>query len=147
MRLFNYHDTILYTLTNNEKQILIRNIMKKVNIRAKVKGTTESFIEYKLTDFDRPETIAHKVYGSMNYHWVILLMNETCNPYYDWVLSQREVEKLTEKRYGVGNENNTHHYVDEYGDVVTDEANIVSGIKYQVTNIEHEIAENEKEEQ
>jgi hypothetical protein len=73
MRLFSYYDTILYTLSTEQKQTLVRNIMKKVNIRQAVKGEREAFIEYKLKDSDRPEIIAHKVYGSADYHWIILL--------------------------------------------------------------------------
>lgn len=142
MRLFDYHGNILYTVTTDSEAIVIKNILQKVNIRSAIKNTTEVFVEYELMDGDRPEIIAHKVYGSVNYHWVVLLMNDIVNPYYDWVMSDTELEKFIDKQYGVVNRNALHHYVDTDGEEITDEGNIVqlAGTrKYFVSNLQNEI--------
>ena len=147
MRLFDYHGNLLYTLGTKKDEVVIKNILQKVNIRASIKDEASAFAEYEVVDGERPEHIAHRVYGSVNYHWVILLMNDICNPFYDWLLTEDEVVKLTDKRYGVLSRNALHHYIDVEGNIIQDEANIpqLEYIrKYSVTNLEHEIQENEK---
>jgi len=147
MRLFDYHGDILYTISNPKEAIVIKNILQKVNIRQSIKDATEAFVEYELVDGDRPEIIAHKVYGSVNYHWVVLLMNDIVNPYYDWILQEDEVEKLIDKRYGVVNRSALHHYVDSDGDEIVDEGNIEQlqfVRKYFISNMQHEIECNNK---
>lgn len=147
MRLFDYHGNILYTVATEKDAIVIKNIIQKVNIRRSIKETTEAFVEYELVDGDRPEIIAHKVYGSVNYHWVVLLMNDICNPYYGWIMTDEEIEKYVDKKYGIVNRNALHHYVDADGNIVVDEANIPQMEfirKYPVTNIQHEIEQNDK---
>ena len=61
---------------------------------------------------DTPESIAHQVYEDSTLHWIIMYGNYMTNPYYDWPLGYRDLQKFVNKKYGVANINNTHHYED-----------------------------------
>ena len=50
------------------------------------------FIEYKVKDGETPEEIAHRVYGTPNLNWILLLFNNIKNPYFEWPLSQSQME-------------------------------------------------------
>jgi len=130
---------IEYDVLLNHKPRIIKNIMQKIGIHDKIKNTREVFIDYQVDEGETPEILSHKIYGDVNYHWVILLMNDIVNPYYDWVMTEDEVRKLTKKRYESGYDG-LHHYVNDDG-LVVDEWNIEA---IPVTNLEYEISENEK---
>ena len=57
------------------------------------------FVEYKVKDGETPEEIANRVYGSPNLNWIILLFNNIKNPYFEWPLSQSQMEAQLYKAY------------------------------------------------
>jgi hypothetical protein len=69
--------------------------------------------------------MAHKFYGSVDYVWVIIIMNNIVNPYFDWPLSTNELERFLDDKYG-SNKDGIHHFinlntreeVDQYDDTI-----------------------------
>lgn len=140
MAYFQTFPAIEYDVFNENKPVIIKNIVRRAGINSKLKTTREVFIDYEVKDGETPEIIAHKIYDNENLHWIILLMNDICNPYYDWVLTSDEIEKLLVKRYGQGQQDATHHYVNQEGYIV----DVSQTGAIPVTNREFEVAENEK---
>ena len=53
---------------------IVTNLLRRVGVRAKVKTHLSLFDTYDVKEGETPEIIAHKMYGSANYHWIILLV-------------------------------------------------------------------------
>lgn len=85
-------------------------------------------IEYTMKEDFRPEEIAYELYGDSSLYWVIFLINNKVDPFYDWIVTPEASITSTIDRYQwVGGENNVHHHTDENGrwwyDVVEDPDN------------------------
>jgi hypothetical protein len=50
------------------------------------------------------------IYGTPDYEWIILLLNDISNVYKDWPLTQREFEFMIREKYGISGELETHHW-------------------------------------
>lgn len=116
---FNNFKTLLYpfpTIGNDksEKSILIKDIT--TNIRFK-----KAFIEslpltetYKIMDGDTPEIISEKLYGTPNYHWILMILNQRYDYINDFPLSNKELEIMISNKYGTA-VNNIRHFEDANG--------------------------------
>lgn len=135
--LFKIHRTMSYD----------NRTIKDIFRRAKINTKDQLSILYKriLTDNETPEMLAYSIYGDVNKHWVILLFNNVIDPHFDWLLSENEVYRLAEGKYGVGNLDDVHHYVDDEDNSVWDDRSNDPGGNglTAVSNIQHEINENE----
>ena len=114
MAYFSYFPTIAYDVRGTKNDIniqFITNILTRV--RKKLEIINLAFFEqYFVREGDTPESLAHQVYGDSTLHWIIMYGNYMTNPYYDWPLGYRDLQKFVNKKYGVANINNTHHYED-----------------------------------
>ena len=114
MAYFKYFPIIPYDIreTKNDVNIqFITNILKRVRKKLEIINTA-FFEQYFVREGDTPESLAHQVYGDSTLHWIILYGNYMTNPYYDWPLGYRDLQKFINKKYGVDNVNATHHYED-----------------------------------
>jgi len=138
---FNNFNNMLYDFEiNGERKLtLIKDVTKNVRIRTEILSNVTLYDEYDIMDGETPEIIAEKVYGSAEYHWVVML----CNLKFDWIndfpLPYVELEKYITQKYGAGNEDSTHHYIDNNGFIVDEnnaEATSVSNRQYEETQNE-----------
>ena len=129
-----------FEIGGKTKVLLLTDITRNVRFRKEILGNIELFDEYDIQDGETPEIIAEKVYGNPNYHWVIMLVNERYDYIADFPLAYPQLLRYVEDKYGVGNEYDTHHFVNERGYIV-DQYYIG---KLSVSNIEHEERINEE---
>lgn len=87
-----------YSLTT-ESRVIVKNILVRAKILDFIRTLESSALEYTITDEERPEHIAERVYGRSDYHWIVLLFNEIHDPYFSWPMSLNEMEKHMEKSY------------------------------------------------
>jgi len=136
--LFKIHPKLTYD------EYTIRDIFRRNSITNKEQL---SYL-YKriLTDHDTPELLSYELYDDVDKHWVLLLFNDVVDPHFDWLLTENEVYRLAEEKYGVGNLDNVHHYVDDEDNIVWDDRSNdpTTYLLTSVSNINHEINENEK---
>ena len=99
MGYFNYLQNINYRDENGNYSIA-KNILTRGKILDTIKQSQSGYLEYTIRDEERPETIAQRVYGRSDYHWIILLFNEILDPYFNWPMSMHEMEKHMEGIYG-----------------------------------------------
>lgn len=123
-----------FEINGERKLTLVKDITKNVRLRTEILSNITLYDEYDIVDGETPEIIAEKIYGSAEYHWVVML----CNNRHDWIadfpLSQPELDKFVTQKYGEGNENETHHYIDNDGFEVDEdnpEATSVSNYQYE----------------
>jgi hypothetical protein len=135
----------------NGKTSYVRDIFLRTTFISEYKPYTDLFSSYTILDGETPQNIANKLYGSVNYHWVVLLFNEIHNPYYDWPLDQLTLETYCRNVYGDTTMYMTRHY-EKGGLVIGEIKEFVTGITwvpvdnpgpldplvYPVSFIEHE---------
>ena len=115
MAYFKYFNKINYDVRgvkNNVNFDVITNLLQRVRLKANVIKNQVFFAQHQIIDGETPEYIAYKYYGDTELHWVVLYAQEATNPYYDWPLTYSQLKKFVDKKYGVANINETHHYED-----------------------------------
>lgn len=133
---------ILYDFNiNGETQVkLITDVTRNVRFRRDILANVTVFDEYDIQDGETPEIIAEAIYGNAQYHWMIMLANERFDYRNDFPLAYLELSKYITDKYGAGNEDDVHHYIDPKGFVVNSDATGATS----VSNRQFEEAENEK---
>ena len=129
-----------FEIRGKTKVLLLTDITRNVRFRKEILSNIELFDEYDIQDGETPEIIAEKVYGNPNYHWVIMLVNERYDYIADFPMPYPQLFQYVQDKYGVGNEYDTHHFVNERGYIV-DQYYVG---KLAVSNIDHEERINEE---
>ena len=78
----------------------VTNIMSRFNILRSVLNNTTAFHTVTIQDNDRPDTVAHKYYGSSDYTWLVLLSNQYTDPNWEWPLNDQDFLNLIKVKYG-----------------------------------------------
>ena len=120
----------------------VTNLLRRVALRAKVKTSTLLYDTYDVKNGETPESLADKLYGDSEYHWIIMLINDITDRYHEWPMSEAQFSQYLKDKYS--NPDAVHHYEisQESGD--TDiKINIgTSNADYPtatlITNYEHE---------
>jgi len=99
MGYFNNFPTLYYDLKGTRKFELVVDILRRVRINTQTQNSLNLYGEYTIKDGERPDTIAHKLYGDSELHWVILLFNEIHNPYYEWPMDRLSFESYCANKY------------------------------------------------
>ena len=110
MSYFTYFPLMVYDVAGDKNFKLLPNILKRVKLRSGLRSGSFMFDSYDVKDGERPEDIAFKWFGDARYHWVILLTNNITDRYYQWPLTQPQFQEHLTDKYGVGNEDATHHF-------------------------------------
>ena len=157
MPYFNEFPVIDYNLSGvngNTKEIT--DIWRRVKVRSKIANNVALFDKFDVPEGDSPETVAYKVYGDAEYFWVVTLMNNIVNRYYDWPLDEYNFQQYLKDKYD--NPAGIHHYEitqssgKQTGDGPADyshklEVNSDTVGAESVSNIEYERREQDKKRQ
>ena len=109
--------------TGNNRTVI--NILQRVKVRDELKKNYLIFYEYEVKDGETHEQIAHKLYGDTKYHWLVLLVNDIVDPYFDWPMSHENLNITIRERYSTPEKDGLefskitiHHYEDAFGNVI-----------------------------
>ena len=145
---FKQFPTIPYDSHGTGKFKDVKNLLRRVAIRSKVKTNTMVYDTYDVKNGETPESIAFKLYGDAELHWVIMLVNDITDRYHDWPMSEAQFLQFVNDKYD--NVDAVHHYeiAQSSGDTST-KINIgTSNADYPtataITNFEHEQEEQDK---
>ena len=137
---FNQFPTINYSLDGGKTQFSMTDFFIRIKADYNNVYTSLAYEEYDITEGETPEMLAARIYGDSQLHWVILITNEIIDPRYDWPISTQALNNYIADKYGVGNQGQIHHYVNDDGDVVHSS---YAGAKYPVSNFDYENEVNE----
>ena len=87
---FDNFPTIIY---DSEKENIfkdVKNLLRRVGIRAKVKSNALLYDTYDVKNGETPESLAFKLYGDAELHWVIMLLNDITDRYHDWPMTEAQ---------------------------------------------------------
>lgn len=118
---------------------LVTNILTRITVSNELKDNIFLYEEYTIKDGETPESVAFDFYGSTEYHWVIMLINEIIYPWNDWALPSMALNEIAKEKYGATNLYAVHHYVDANGFITSQTVGT-----YPVSNLEYETQENDK---
>ena len=86
----------------------VTDIFRRVKVRNKISDNVILFDKYDVQEGEKPEDIAYKIYGEADYFWVVTLINNVVNRYYDWPLDEFVFQQYVADKYS--NPDGIHHY-------------------------------------
>ena len=108
MQYFKEFPKIIYDITGRGDFKLVTDLLRRVKVRDGIKNNISLFDKYDVPDGQTPEQTAEIVYGTQDYWWVILLMNNVKDRFYDWPLSTRQFQNYMTSKYA--NADAIRHY-------------------------------------
>ena len=99
-RYFQRFPVTQYDVDNDGDQKIVVDVLRRVKLRAAAKADGGVFYNYQMQDGDNAEIIADKYYGSSEYHWVVLMMNDRIDHTYDFTLDDENFENYIVGKYG-----------------------------------------------
>jgi len=98
----------LYDINGDGRKKLVTDLMTRIKIREKIKNESSLYDSYDVPNGETPEITAFKHFGDSEFHWVILIINNILDTYYDWPLSEQAFESYLKNKYS--NPDAVHHY-------------------------------------
>ena len=106
---FDQFPIIDYNLSGvNGNTTEVTDIFRRVKARNKIADNVTLFDNYDVAEGEKPEDVAYKVYGESDYFWVVTLVNNIVNRYYDWPLPEFVFQQYLKDKYS--NPDGIHHY-------------------------------------
>lgn len=97
--------------TSNDETLVIKNFFKRAKLREDVSSIPSAFEYYFITEDERPDQIAEKIYGDPELDWVILTINNIINLQDQWPLNLDSFNKYMLDKYGSEESyDDIHHY-------------------------------------
>ena len=103
-----YQSNLLHKVSSQE-YVRIKNIFRRVKIQDWIQENTNFFNRYTIRDGERPDTMAERLYGSPDRDWIVILTAGITNIKNDWPLSNYDLYRYVENKYGT-TLNDVHHY-------------------------------------
>jgi len=97
---FRYFQKTPYYQQSDAKSVdVVTNIMTRFSLEEEFKNNTSVYNKYTVKDGETPENLAKRFYGEQERHWIILMMNNIVDPFYDWPLEQRTFNTYVTNKY------------------------------------------------
>lgn len=93
MSIFNYYPYLNYN-ANKSTHLLL-----KVEVVKEYLKDFRKFFTYTIKEGERPDIIAYKQYEDSSLDWIIYLINNVQDPYYDWIMDDKQFVLYLEKKY------------------------------------------------
>ena len=79
----------------------MKDLSVAIVINDGIKDNKDLFFFYTMEEWEKPETVAFDHYGNTKYNFIILLLNDIVDPFFDWPLERHELIRKLELEYGV----------------------------------------------
>lgn len=86
---------------NIDEYVLTKNIFRRVKLRDDIKKYATLYYKYEIPDGSRPDLVAEELYGAADLDWVVLITAGILNVRDEWPLSNYQLYKYAEEKYGV----------------------------------------------
>ena len=97
---FENFPSIAYTLDDGTTEQVVKDIFKRAILSKEFQNNNSYFETYEVLGGETPEQLSFRFYGTTELHWLILLTNNIIDPRFEWPLSQDNLIKQTEAKYG-----------------------------------------------
>jgi len=112
---FSMFTNIRYSLENDGTEVQqVKNIFSRSKVLKRILDNSSLYTDYAMQEYDTPESVAHKFYGDVNKHWLVMFSNFVVDPYFDFAMSGSAFQGYIENKYGsVQNAQTTIHHTEE----------------------------------
>jgi len=87
---------------------LVTNFLRRVKVREGIKNQASLFSTYRIPSGDTPEMVSFRFYDTVDYYWVVLLMNNIKDRFYDWPKTEHQFLTYVNDKYA--DPNAVHSY-------------------------------------
>ena len=131
---------IVYEYDIKGKGVLktVVDITRNVRFQKELLSNITLYDLYDIKDGETPEMLSDRIYGSSQYHWVIMLANDRYDYIRDWPMSSDVLNNYILSNYTTEQLGDTHHW-EKDGYIV--ESDILDASP--VSNWEHEVRQND----
>jgi hypothetical protein len=88
-----------FNINNKQELIVLKDITHNVRFKEIIKDKITSYEYYTIQDGDTPEIISEKIYGTPNYHWTIMLLNDRFDYLTDFPIPIKVFDKYVKEKY------------------------------------------------
>jgi hypothetical protein len=96
---------------------LVLDITKNVRFKKEFMDQIGFYEIYRLADGETLEHVSEKLYGTPDYHWLIMLLNQRYDYIEDYPVEGFNLDQVVKNKYGDRGED-AHHYTNGNGDTV-----------------------------
>ena len=104
------YQSFLTGSNSSQNYLRDKNLFRRNKLRDDLQNVFTLFEKYEIPDGARPDTIAEELYGSSELDWVVLMTAGIINVRDEWPLSNVDLYRYAENKYGVENLTAPHHY-------------------------------------
>jgi len=95
-----FYQSPLKNRNSSTEYVRVKNLFRRVKLRDDLQNVLTLFNKYQIPQGLRPELVAAELYGSQEYDWVVLLTAGIVNVNDQWPLSDYDLYKFAENKYG-----------------------------------------------
>lgn len=122
---FKNFPTIKYDLKKNNRIELVKNIMLRYKITQIIMRNSLNYFNYAVEDGARADIVSDILYDRPDLDWLLYLVNNVFDTYYDWPLSYTNLMNYIKSKYGsVPTAQGTVH---EYRKIINEQSVLFDG--------------------
>ena len=104
------YQSFLEDSLSTQDYLVVKNLFRRNKLRDDLQSVFTIFNKYEIVEGARPDTVAEEYYGSAELDWVVLMTAGILNVRDEWPLSNYQLYRYAEEKYGIENLTATHHY-------------------------------------
>jgi hypothetical protein len=104
------YQSFLSDSNSSQNYLRVKNLFRRNKLRDDLQNTFTLFNKYEIVEGARPDTVAEEFYGSAELDWVVLMTANITRVRDQWPLSNRDLYRYSENKYGVTELFSIHHY-------------------------------------
>jgi hypothetical protein len=104
------YQSFLSDSNSSQNYLRVKNLFRRNKLRDDLQNTFTIFDKYEIVEGARPDTVAEEFYGSAELDWVVLMTANITRVRDQWPLSNRDLYRYSENKYGVTGLSSVHHY-------------------------------------
>ena len=104
------YQSFLSDAISSQDYLRVKNLFRRNKLRDDLQNVFTLFNKYEIPEGARPDTVAEEFYGSATLDWVVLMTAGIINVRDEWPLSNYQLYKYAENKYGVENLSDINYY-------------------------------------
>ena len=104
------YQSFLSDAISSQDYLKVKNLFRRNKLRDDLQNVFTIFNKYEIVEGARPDTVAEEFYGKADLDWVVLMTAGIINVRDEWPLSNYQLYKYAENKYGVENLNDINYY-------------------------------------
>ena len=121
---FDLSEDALRSAVEGPKYQLVTDITKNVRFKKEFMDQIGFYEIYRLSDGEKLADVSEKLYGTSQYHWMLMLLNQRYDYVEDYPVEGFKLDEIVKSKYNDRGDD-AHHYTDANGDTVNPTVTLV----------------------